>query len=152
MQKLEDPKEKTYSICRFYLPLLFIFFSILIEMANFLYLGFKDANGKLMVLPTYFLFDLAIILILAGIIYLISNKTASAIVYSLIMLVQVIFTLVNLTLQGLFHETFTLSTLSLDTGNEAFTTMSLDMIDWGGSVMNIVIYIVAVASAILGKI
>ena len=74
-------KEKSIPLNNFLLPLLFIVFAIIFEMANFLYLGFRNADDNLMVLPSYFLFDLAIILMLAGLIYVMQNKIAVQILY-----------------------------------------------------------------------
>ena len=69
-------KEKRYSTNRLILPVLFILCSVILEIANFLYLGFRSSSGERMFFPTYILFDLAIIIIVAGLIFLLQNKYA----------------------------------------------------------------------------
>ena len=54
-------KTHEVDIYRVFLPILFIGFAIILELVNFLYLGFTNSEGNVMALPTYFLFDLLLI-------------------------------------------------------------------------------------------
>ena len=97
-------KEKEISTNNFILPFLFIVFAIIFEMVNFLYIGFKDVDGNLMVLPTYFLFDFAIILMLAGLIYVVHNKIIMQILYYFLLFVQCALNIANSTMYYIFGD------------------------------------------------
>ena len=139
--------EKTVSSNKIFLPLLFVGFSILMEMANYLYLGFKSAGGVLMVLPTYFMFDMAIILMLAGVIFLCQNKILQNIVFYLFISVHIILNIINTTMYGIFGDILSYDLLFL--GAEATTALSADLIDWWGLVLNLSFLAVIIASAVL---
>lgn len=141
------PKTKTYSTNKIFFPILFIVFSIILEMTNFLYFGFESSSGARMVLPTYFLIDFAVILMIAGLIFAVHNKIAMQIVFHIFLFVQVAMNVVNTTMFGIFGDVMSFDLLKL--GNEAKAALSPDLIDWGGVFLNIGIYIVAIVSEIL---
>ena len=140
-------KEKSISLNNFLLPLLFIVFAIIFEMANFLYLGFRNADGNLMVLPSYFLFDLAIILMLAGLIYVVQNKIAVQILYYFLLFVQCALNIANSTMYSIFGDILSFDLFYL--GGEATSSLSIDLIDWGGVFLNFGLFALMVTASIL---
>ncbi len=135
-------KEKQLSTNNFLLPILFIIYAIILEMVNFLYLGFHDANGNLMVLPSYFLFDFAIILMLAGLIYVVHNKIAMQILFYVLLLIQVGLNVVNVTMYNIFGDILSIDLFKL--GAEATSALTADLIDWGGSFLHVGVFAIMV--------
>ena len=140
-------KIKTYSTNKIIFPLLFVFFSIILEMANFLYFGFETSSGQRMALPTYFLIDFAILCMIAGLIYVVHKKWAIQIVFYLFILLQVVMYIVNTTMYGIFGDVLSFDLMKL--GNEAKAAFTFDLIDWGGVFLNLGLYAVVIASSIL---
>lgn len=140
-------KEKEISTNNFILPFLFMVFAIIFEMANFLYLGFKTVDGSLMVLPSYFLFDLAIILMLAGLIYVVHNKIAMQIVYYFLLFVQCALNIANSTMYNIFGDILSFDLFYL--GGEATSAITVDVIDWGGVFLNFAIFALIVTVTVL---
>lgn len=140
-------KQKEISTNRFYLPLLFIGFAIIFEMANFMYMGFTNASGDLMVLPSYFLFDLGIILMMAGVIYVVQNQKAMLALFYIFLLLACLINITNTTMYNIFGDILSFDLLVL--GTEATTALTPDIIDWWGGVLNIVIFGLAIASSIV---
>ena len=141
------PKTKTYSTNKIIFPILFVVFSIILEMANFLYFGFETSSGARMVFPTYFLIDLAVMFMIAGLIFASHHKVVMQILFHLFILVQVAMYIVNTTMYGIFGDVMSFDLIKL--GGEAATAFSFDLIDWGGIFLNIGIYIVVIISNIL---
>ena len=140
-------KEKQVPLNRFILPLLFILFAIILEIVNFLYLGFRSSSGNIMILPTYFLFDLAVILMIAGFIYVVYNKTASIVFFFFFLFIQFAMNMVNSTMYFIFGDILSYDLLRL--GAEATTALSMDLIDWSGVFLNIMVFAVMVACSVL---
>lgn len=140
-------KTKTYSTNKIIFPILFILFSIVLEVVNFLYFGFESSSGARMAFPTYFLFDLAIILMIAGLIFVVHNKIVIQILFHIFILFQVILYVVNTTMYGIFGDVLSFDLMKL--GNEAKTAFTFDLIDWGGVFLNIGIYALVIISNVL---
>ena len=140
-------KEKEISTNNFIFPALFIFFAIIFEMANFLYLGFRNTEGSLMVFPSYFLFDFAIILMLAGLIYVVHNKIAMQILYYLLLFIQCALNIANSTMYNIFGDILSFDLFYL--GGEATSAITADVIDWGGVFLNFAIYVVIVVTGVI---
>jgi len=140
-------KTKTYSTNNIFFPLLFVFFSIILEIANFLYFGFETSSGARMAFPSYFLIDLAIMFMIAGLIFAVHNKIAIQVIFHLFILIQVAMYVVNTTMYGIFGDVLSFDLLKL--GNEAKAAFTPDLIDWGGVFLNIGIYAVAITSSVL---
>ena len=104
MKKEKTKNLKEVDIYRIFLPILFIIFAVILEMINFLYLGFQNSNGDLLVFPTYFLFDLGIICMLAGVIYLVTNRVAMDVLYYIILGFQAFMNIANATMYGVFGD------------------------------------------------
>lgn len=128
-------KVKTYSTNRILIPILFIICSIAFELLNFIYLGFNNSNGNNIIFPVYFLFDLSIILMIAGFIFLLQNQKAMWVFFYIFLSFQFIINIVNTTMYKVFGDIFSFDLLKL--GEEAKTAMSLDFIDWGGILLNL---------------
>ena len=140
-------KSKNVSWNRVLIPLIFVLFAIILEIVNFSYLGFVNSSGNIMILPTYFLFDFSIILIIAGIIYLVYNKTASLILFYFFITIQFLMNIVNSTMYFIFGDILSYELLKL--GAEATTALTMDFVDWGGVFLNIMIYSLMIFISIL---
>ena len=140
-------KEKKVLVNNFLFPLLFIVFAIILEMVNFLYLGFKDSDGSVMVLPSYFLFDFAIILMLAGLIYVVHNRVAVLVLFLFFLGLQCALNIANATMYNIFGDILSFDLFVL--GGEATSAITPDVIDWGGSFLNLGIYIAMVVVGVL---
>ncbi len=84
----------------------FVLGALILEFVTFNILNFGFA-------PSYFWSNLAIILILALIIYAIPNFTAQYVVYSIILLVQTVFIYVNYSLYTIFGDLFSFDMMRL---------------------------------------
>lgn len=143
-------KNKEFSSNRFILPALFIVFSILIEMVNFIWLGFQTDTGMLQVIPTYFLFDLGVIFMIAGIIYLVTNKHAMLTIFYIVILLQIIMSIVNATMYNVFGDLFTFDYIKL--GEEAVAAIRPEFIDWPAIGINIAILaVIIIVTVVLYK-
>ena len=140
-------KEKIISTNRIFLPIMFVGFSILMEVANYLYLGFKTQSGNLMILPTYFMFDFAIILMIAGVIFLCQNKVLQNTIFYFFVAMHVILNLINTTMYGIFGDILSYDLIFL--GAEATTALSIDLIDWWGVVINLSFLVVVITGGVL---
>lgn len=141
-----QPKTKPYSTNKLILPFLFVVYSLFFELTNFLYLGFTNENGGRMFLPTYFLFDLTIICMLAAVIFLVQGKKIMNIVFYLFLIIQFVLNIVNTTMYSIFGDILSWDLLKL--GAEATTAITMDFIDWGGVFLNIGLMAVMVAGTI----
>lgn len=140
-------KTKTYSTNKIIFPILFVVFSVILEIANFLYFGFETSSGVRMAFPTYFLIDIAIMCMIAALIFVVHNKIAIQVFFHLFILIQVVIYIVNTTLYGIFGDVLSFDLMKL--GNEAKAAFSFDLIDWGGIFINLGIYAVAIVSSVL---
>lgn len=143
----KSKKEKKLSTNKIILPFLFVFCSIILEIANFLYLGLKGSNGNLLVIPTYFLFDIAIMIMIAAILFLIQNKHAICAVFCVLLFIQAAFGMINATMYEIFGEILSINLLKL--GAEGMTAFSFELIDWGGVALNLSLYVIMVVGSIL---
>ena len=138
---------KEVDIYRIFLPILFIIFAVILEMINFLYLGFQNSNGDLLVFPTYFLFDLGIICMLAGVIYLVTNRVAMDVLYYIFLGFQAFMNIANATMYGVFGDILSFDLLRL--GAEATAAVSAEFIDWWSIVINFLAFGVILAVTII---
>jgi len=114
-------------------PVMFVAFAVILEMVNFLTLGIG-------VLPTYFLFDLAVIAIFLGILFLIPTGSKGWIwLASFFLLIQVSMNIVNDTIYSVFGDVFSLSMLNL--GHEGFNAFRFEFLDFGIIFLNIAIFV-----------
>ena len=140
-------KEIEISTNRIIIPIAFILCSIIFEVVNFLYIGFVNSAGNRMVFPSYFIIDLAIIIMIAGVLYLFKNKKLGVIMFCILLAIQTIINIANTTLFSIFGDILSLDLLRL--GKEAQAAFSFDLLDWGGLVLNVILYIAFITAAII---
>lgn len=128
-----DTKNKyfTYNLSGLYCQLCFFCFALILEITNFLWLGIG-------VLPQYFLLDIAILLIISGLVSLLPSFKAQKITFSLVLLVQIILNMVNVTLYNVFGSFLTINMLNL--GQEAATAFSFKFLNFFNIFLNIALY------------
>ena len=127
-------------------PILYIFFSILLEIIQFLFLGFKK-NGSIQFLPTYFIFNLSVNLIVAGLIFVWNKKWVQNIFFYVFLAIQVFFNIINSLLYTIFGYVFYFNLLTLlDEGIGAF---NFGLIHWPSVFANLAILGVIIASQIV---
>ncbi|MCI5714049.1 MAG: LTA synthase family protein [Firmicutes bacterium] len=102
-------------------PLVFIITSIIIEMGTFITLDFN-------ILPQYFLLELLVLLILASLIFVTSNKIAQFVLAIVFLLLQSILSYVNITLYSIYGDLFSFDLIVL--GAEAFSVFDSSFIKW----------------------
>lgn len=115
---------KTIQLSVLIKPVCFIIFAILIEILNFRLVNWSWNN----ILPTNFAMEFGIILLLAGILALITNRKAQSITMYTFISLMVILSIVNLTLfnkQGIVFN-FSMLTL-LGEARKAFNSSFLDI-------------------------
>ena len=127
-------------------PFYFFLFAILIEMVNFLWLGFKTSSGAIQVFPTYAILDLAIYLIFASIIAIVPNKWGNAIMYIFFSL-QLLLSMVNATLYKVFGDIFSFDMIKL--GGEAVAAFKFEFLDIWSIVLNLSILAVIITTQVL---
>lgn len=120
-----------YNLSALYCMLTFLGTSIFLEITNFLWLGIGF-------LPKYFILDLSILLIACGIISLYPNFLAQKINCAVILFLQVIVNIVNVTLYNVFGSFLTINMLSL--GAEAATAFSFEFLDVFNILFNLAIF------------
>ena len=84
---------------------IFIFGSVLTEVITFTLMGLS--------MPRFFIINFSVMLVIAGLIFLIPSHVASAVLYSLVFLVQCIYSGVNVELYRIFGDIFTTDLLVL---------------------------------------
>lgn len=129
-------------------PIYFLFFAILLEMVNFLWIGFK-VTGNLevsQVLPKYFFLDLGFLLFIAGIIFLAKRKAANAVMYVFIGL-QLAVNMINATLYKVFGDIFSFDMMKL--GGEALAAFKFQFIDFWSILVNLLILGVLITLQVL---
>ena len=138
-------KTKEVSTNRIYIPLLFVIFSIIFEFVNFAYLGFLDSNGNKMMFPSYFVFDLAIIIMIAGFLFLLSKNKVINTFFFIFLSLQLVFNVVNATMYKVFGDILSVDLLKL--GEEAANAVTPEFIDWAGTFIHIGVFAVMVVIA-----
>ena len=128
-------KTNTYLI-----PLIYFVFALLFEVIQFLWMGFG-------VLPKYFLFDLATMIIGASIIFVIPTNVAKTIVMALLLSVQMVLNITNITLYNVFGDVFSFDMLKL--GHEVGGAFSFDFIDFFNAFVNIGLLVLAIISCVI---
>lgn len=140
-------KTKQISTNRFILPLLFIFFSLLLEIVDFLWLGLKTSSGAQQVFPTAWAFNVGAILVIAGLIYIVANKHAMLAIFYIFITLQVILNIVNANIFNVFGDIFTLDYLLL--GTEAVAAIRLEFIDFWSILVYVGILAIIIAITVV---
>lgn len=125
--------EKTVKVSHLIKPIYYCLFATLFEIINFLWLRFETSGGGIQILPTYFVLDLAVFVIVAGIISVLPRKGANAVMYVFIGL-QALINIVNATLYKVFGDIFSFDMMKL--GAEAVSAFKLEFIDFWSILAN----------------
>lgn len=134
-RKIQNKSKYEIESIRMYIPLFFIATSIILELINFKYIGFEINGGAKLTFPEIWIFNIASILIIAGIIYAVKKKWAMTVVFFFFVGLQVILNLVNANIYSIFGDLFTLEHLNL--GMETSAAFSWSLID----VLSIFLYL-----------
>lgn len=145
MKIKEKTKDKIVSTNRLVLPILFFVSAVVVDLANLFYLGLN--GGGIFGLPTYFLFDISIILMLSALIYVCQNKFLMFLLFFVFLGGQAIMGGVNATLFKMFGEILSFSLMKL--GAEARAAFSMEMLDWGGIALNVALFVFFSSIAIM---
>lgn len=119
---------KTYPVTRIIIPFVFFIFSIIMEIINFALMGLQFA-------PTYFIFDISIIILMSCFLYACSNKKLQYVVFFTFVSIQTIMNIVNCTMYNIFGDILSFDLLKL--GGEATAAVKAEFIDWVGSAINL---------------
>ncbi len=140
--------ERTVRLSKILKPFYYLFFAILLEMVSFLWLHLTVTGHmtRLQVFPTYFLFDLSIMLIAAGIIYACPRFLAN-IFYYLFLGLQIVFNVVNATLYMVYGDLFTFDMIAL--GGEAADSLKAEFIDFKAVAINVALLVVIILVQVL---
>ena len=138
---------KEIPVNRFLLPVLFIVFSLILEITNFLWLGFKTSGGAIQAFPTAWMFDIGAILIIAGLIYIVSNKHAMLAIFYIFIILQVVVNLISANIFNVFGDIFTIDYLFL--GQEAAAAVRAEFIDFWSIALYIGILAVIITITVL---
>lgn len=137
---LKSTTDKKLFVREWIFPVLYFSFALFFEVINFVTL-------KLGVLPTYFLFDMAVFLLFLGILSLF--KTGDKwwiVVASLFLLIQVVLNITNATLFKVFGDVFSVSMLSL--GREGKNAFKPDFLDYRSIAVNLLFWAMFIAICI----
>ncbi len=94
-------------------PIIYFIFALTIELIMFDTLKIEDNNGHLQVFPNYIFFDIGIWLIISSLIFISTKKWLANIIFSVSIIIQIIFFLVNSILYSTFNYLFTFDMLKL---------------------------------------
>ncbi len=120
--------------------LIYVVFSLLFEVVQFAWLGFGF-------LPEYFLFDFAIILIIAFTIFILPGNAAKNSVMYFFLGLQFILNIANITLYKVFGDILSFDMLLL--GAEAATAFSLSFIDFLNLFTNIILMALSIFAGVM---
>lgn len=140
--------EKEVRISHVIKPAYFVVFAIILELVNFLWLGFTVTGSPetTQVLPKYFFLDVGFILFVAGIIFMLPRKGANAVFYVIIGL-QAFVGMINATLYKVFGDIFSFDMMKL--GVEAVAAFKFQFIDFWNILVNLVILGIIITTQVL---
>lgn len=113
-QKLAEKVDNKDKIClnQILKPVLFIIFSLVVEIVSFRIMGFTTASGSAQILPTYFLFDMGFVLVISAIMLCSRTWVANALFYFFVIL-HILLCVANAILTADFGYIFTWEMFSL---------------------------------------
>lgn len=139
--------EKEVKVSHIIKPIYFMLFAIILEMVNFLWLGFNVTGSEtIQFLPKYFILDFSFLLIFAGIIF-VCPRIVSNIVFYFFIVFQTLINIINATLFKVFGDIFSFDMMKL--GGEAVQAFKIEFVDFGSIIVNIVILCVIIITQIL---
>ncbi len=141
-KKIKKKREKSFKNTYIY-GFLFIIFSILFEIANFLRLG-------LGAIPVNFGIELAMIIMVAGIIFIIPTEPLKISVASIFLGVQMIMNIANASLYNMMYDIITVDMI-FTLGFETMDAFELNQLDLTALIMNVSLVVVYVVCIALGS-
>ena len=130
----------TIKLNSYLFPLMYLVFSVVFEILQFLWLGFG-------VFPKYLFLDLGIILVISAIIFILPNNISKNIVMYFFLTLQFILNITNITLYKVFGDILSFDMLLL--GAEATTAFSFQFIDFFNLFVNIALFAISIAMGVL---
>ena len=129
-------------------PLLFVVFSFVFEIINFLWLKFRVTGNlnMIQILPNYIFFDLGVIIVIAGIIF-VSGKIGGNVVMYVFLGLQAALNMINATLYKVFGDIFSFDMMKL--GNEAVSAFKLEFISYWSILCNVLVIGIIIGIQIL---
>ncbi len=104
-----------------YIPIIYFVTACLIEVGTFLSLNFG-------VFPKYFLFDISVMLIFVGIIFISSNRIAQFVISLLLLLGQALISFINITLYNIYGDLFSFDMIAI--GAEGFKSFDASFVNY----------------------
>ncbi len=120
--------------------LVYIVFALLFEVVQFSWLGFG-------ILPKYFLFDFAIMIVIASIIFILPGNAAKNSVMYFFLGLQFVLNIANITLYNVFGDIMSFDMLLL--GAEAATAFSFSFIDFLNLFTNFALMALAIVAGVM---
>jgi phosphoglycerol transferase MdoB-like AlkP superfamily enzyme len=122
----------------------------LFELVNFVslfYLSGKADSSSFQLFPTYFVFDISIMLCIAGFLYIITNKIANNFFFYFFLGLQFLLNITNSIMMNSSGIVFSFELLYI--ANEGFDAFNLSFINWWVVAMNLVLLAATIVSQIL---
>lgn len=119
----------------FSMPAVFLCCTLIIEIITFLTLGFGF-------LPKYFLLDIALMIIITSIIFIIPNKIAQMCFVIIFLGAQIILSYTNVTLYEVYGDLMSLDMIFL--GGEAFKAFDFSFVNWWFIVALFLVYVATI--------
>ncbi len=140
--------KKEIKVTHFIKPAVFVFFAIILEIVNFLWIDFTITGNSsaAQILPTYFLIDLCFFFVIAAIMF-ISNRVVANVIFYVFLGFQLLINMVNATLSKVFGDIFSFDMMKL--GGEAVAAFKFDFIDFGSIIVNLLILGVVITVQVL---
>lgn len=127
-------------VSSYLLPVVYIIFSFIFEITQFLYIGFGF-------LPKYMLFDLAIMVIFAAFVFVAPTNKFKGVLAGFFLLIQLVLNVVNITLYKVFGDIFSFDMLKL--GHEVGSVFQFSFLDFKNIILNFVIYGLAITTMVI---
>lgn len=104
-----------------YIPIIYFVTSFLLEVGTFLSLNFG-------VYPQYFMFNISVMIIFSGIIFICANKTAQFVISLILLIVQAVISFINVTLYNIYGDLFSFDMLAI--GGEGFRSFDASFVNY----------------------
>jgi len=135
LKKEKKQKDKADKVSYILYPLAFVVFAVIIEVVGFISLGLNA-------FPKYFMLDFGIILILAGIIFIVPSKKAKKILLYTFLGIATFLNCVNACLYKVFGDIFYFKLIFLM--EETVTVFDLSYLDIPKILTNIAVYVILI--------
>ncbi len=124
----------------FYIPLIYFFAALFMEAGMFVALNFGFY-------PKYVLFNIAVMLVFFGIIFICYNFKIQMIVSLVLLTVQLVLSFINVTIYAIYGDLFSFDMINM--GGEAFTSFDPSFINWWFLIYVVVVMVSAIILMVL---